>query len=67
MFCDSKIAEKFASGKMKTTAVLKYALAPVRVSSLAVLLPHSRFDVTVGIIKQTKIFGIIVRYWDRVA
>ena len=29
MFPDSKIAEKFASGRTKTTAIVKYVLAPL--------------------------------------
>ena len=70
MFPDSKIAERFASGRTKTTAIVKYALAPVLNDKVVEYCCTSPFTLLCdGGNDKTdrKYFGIMVRYWDKEA
>ena len=70
MFPDSKIAQEFACGRTKTTAIVKYALAPVFNNKVVQSCCSSPFTLLCdGGNDQSdrKYFGIMVRYWDKVA
>ena len=69
MFPDSKIAQGFACCRTKTTAIVKYALAPVLNNEVIQFCCTSPFTLLCdGGNDQTdrKYFGIMVRYWDKV-
>ena len=66
MFPGSKIAEGFACGRTKTTAIMKYALAPALNQEVLQYCCTSPFTLLCdGGNDQTdrKYFGIMVRYW----
>ena len=68
MFPDSEIAKKFSSGRTKTTAIVKHALAPVLNADVITSCQSSPFSVLCdGGNDQTdrKFFAILVRYWDQ--
>ena len=67
MFPDSKIAEQFACGRTKTTAIVKHALAPALNGEVIKKCQSSLFTVLCdGGNDQVykKYFAIMVRYWD---
>ena len=66
MFPDSKIAKGFSCGRTKTTALVKYALAPVLNDEVVQCCCTSPFTLCDGSNDQVdrKYFGIMVRYWD---
>ena len=68
MFPDSKIADNFASARTKTTAIVKYALAPTLNDEVVKCCRTRPFTLLCdGGNDQTdrKYFGIMVRYWDQ--
>ena len=68
MFPDSKIADNFASARTKTTAIIKYALAPTLNDDVVKFCCAHPFTLLCdGGNDQTdrKYFGIMVRYWDQ--
>ena len=70
MFPDSKIALGFASGRTKTTAIVKYALAPALNAQVIEECQSSPFTLLCdGGNDQMgkKYFGIMVRYWSETA
>ena len=68
MFSDSEVAKKFSSGRTKTTAFVKYALAPAFNSRVVTACRSSPFSILCdGGNDQIdrKFFAILVRYWDQ--
>ncbi len=68
MFPDSKIAAGYSSGRTKTTAIVKYALAPTLNDDVIKSCCTGPFTLLCdGGNDQTdrKYFGIMVRYWDK--
>ena len=70
MFLDSKIAERYASGRTKTTAVVKHSLAPALNSEVTDACQSLPFTILCdGGNDQVykKYFAIMVRYWSDTA
>ena len=68
MFPNSEIAKKFSSGRTKTAAIVKHALAPAFNADVIAACQSSSFSVLCdGGNDQTdrKFFAILVRYWDQ--
>ena len=68
MFPDSKIAQKFACSRTKTTAIIKKALSPIFSDEVVQTCHTSRFTLLCdGGNDQShqKYFGIMVRYWNK--
>ena len=71
MFPDSKIAEGFASGRTKTTAIVKCALAPLAPALNAEVIGEcQKFPFTIlcdggNDAIEKKYFAIMVRYWSQ--
>ena len=68
MFPDSEIAKKFSSGRTKTTALVKHALAPAFNDNVIETCQSSPFSILCdGGNDQVdrKFFAILVRYWDQ--
>lgn len=70
MFPDSKIAEGFACGRTKATAIVKFALAPALNAQVIEACQSSPFTILCdGGNDQSdrKYFAVMVRYWDESA
>ena len=70
MFPDSKIARGFASGRTKTTAIVKHALAPMLTAEIIKSCQSSAFTILCdGGNNQMgkKYFAIMVRFWHDAA
>ena len=68
MFPDSEIAKKFSSGRTKTTAIVKHALAPAFIADVIAACQSSPFSVLCddgNDQTDRKFFAILVRYWDQ--
>ena len=67
MFPDSKIADGFSCGRTKTTAIVKYALAPVFTAKVVNICRTSPFTLLCDAGNDQfgkKCFAIMVRVWD---
>ena len=67
MFPDSKIAEGFACGRTKTTAIVKCALAPALNAEVLAECQKSPFTILYdggNDVMEKKYFAIMVRYWS---
>ena len=70
MFPDSKIAERFACGRTKTTAIVKHALAPALNAEVIAECQKSPLTILCdggNDVIETKYFAILVRYWSESA
>ena len=70
MFPDSKIAQGFASGRTKTTAIVKYALAPMLNAEIIKACQSSAFTILCdggNDQMDKKYFAIMVRFWHEAA
>ena len=68
MFPDSEIAKKFSSGRTKTTALVKHALAPAFNENVIATCQSSPFSILCdggNDQMDRKFFAILVRYWDQ--
>lgn len=68
MFPDSEVAKKFSSGRTKTTALVKYALALAFNSRVVTVSQSSPFSILCnGGNDQInrKCFAVLVRYWGQ--
>ena len=70
MFPDSKIAERFACGRTKATAIVKCALAPALNAVVVAECQKSPFTILCdggNDVIEKKYFAIMVRYWSQSA
>lgn len=70
MFSNSKIAEGFACGRTKTTAIVKCALAPALNAEIVPECQKSPFTILCdggNDVIEKKYFAIMVRYWSQSA